>query len=474
MLIGGERASRDERIAVTNPADSAETVGWVPRGTADDVRRATSAAANAFQTWSRVSMAERAGVLRAAARELLIDADARAELLTRESGQILSEAQRGIRGCSRTLEYYADLGDSFDPVETLPSPNGRVFVVREPMGVAAVIVPWNAPTFLAFFSLAPILLAGNTAVIKPPSDAPLALIDMIRVMQPLFPPGTLNVVTGPGAETGTALATDPLVRKINFTGSSETGKEIVRAAAGTVKRVSLELGGNDPAVVLGDADLDHAVPELVRGVFANSGQICYDVKRIYVHEALYGAFVDRFTEAADQLTVGNGLDPRATMGPLINRSQLERVNGLVASAMARGATAVTVGRQLDAAGWKRGNFMLPTIVTDVDQDASVVRCEQFGPVIPILPFTTEDEGVALANDSEFGLAASVWTADEEHGLEVARRVQAGTTFVNIHRPGASGVDMPFGGMKESGLGRSHAAIALEEQLEWHTISSRRP
>ncbi len=474
MRIGGREVTAAEWIPVFNPADRREVVGRVPLGTTEHVAAATAAAAAAFPAWSATPPAERAARLREAGQALLVDAEARGVLLARECGALLSEARGGVLGCTRALDYYAKVGESFAYEEELPSPNGRVIVAREPMGVAVVIVPWNSPTYLGYLALGPILMAGNTVVVKPPTDAPLALLDSLRVIEPFFPPGTINVVTGPGETVGAALLSDPLVRKVNFTGSTEVGKAVLRAAADTVKRVSLELGGNDPAIVLEDVDLDFVVPELVQGVFALSGQICYDVKRIYVQRSRFGEFVNRFAEAVDGFRVGNGLAPESTMGALVNERQTRWVDGLLDDARRRGATVRVVGSKLDPDAWSQGHFVLPAIVTDVGHDADVVRCEQFGPVIPIMPFDSEDEAIALANDTQYGLAASVWTPDEERAFRLARRVQSGSTFINVHRRGASGVDMPFGGFKESGLGRGHGVVALEEQFELHTISSRRP
>lgn len=474
MLIGGERFQRDERIDVIDPSNISEVVGSIPAGTVEDVDRAVRAAHDAFPTWAQVPILERAAALRAAATTLAGDGGQRSELLSRENGQLLGEATGGVANSGRILTWYADLAERFSMVDELPSPNGRVFVHKDSMGVAALIAPWNAPTQLAFLGLAPILLAGNTVVVKPPSDSPLTLIDMLAAISHHFPPGTLNIVTGPGGTVGNALVSHPLVRKINFTGSTDAGREVLRAAAHTIKRVSLELGGNDPAVVLRDADLDRAVPELVAGTFAMAGQVCYDVKRIYVHETLFADFVSRFTSQLSATIVGRGLDPRSTMGALINEQQLRRVSGLVEDARASGAEIQTVGEPLDPDGWANGYFHLPTVVTGISQQAELVQTEQFGPVIPILPFRDEDDAIEMANDTRFGLAASVWTEDEARGFELARRIRAGTTFVNIHRRGASGVDMPFGGFNESGLGRGHGVVALEEQFELHTVSSRQP
>ena len=413
--------------------------------------------------------------LRRIAKEVLESTKDREVLLVRESGKVLREATGEMVAASRVLEYYADLGENFDMVTDLPSPNGTVKVTHDPMGVATVIVPWNAPILLGMLSIAPALLAGNTVVVKPSADAPLALIDWLRVMDEHLPDGVINAVSGAGDQIGRALVTNPLVRRIMFTGSTEVGRSVAADAMASLKRVSLELGGNDPALVLADADLDgDVIEELVRSVYPTSGQVCYAVKRIYVQEPLFGTFVDRFSEASDRLVVGNGLDPKTDLGPLINQRQLAYVESLVADAQTHGANVTTLGSKLDPQDWEKGLFHLPTVVTEVDQARAIVQAEQFGPVIPIIPFETEAEGIALANDTSFGLASSIWTSDEEHGFDLAREIQAGTSFVNTHRPGSSGVDMPFGGFKQSGLGRGHGVVALEEQFELHTLSSRRP
>jgi aldehyde dehydrogenase len=474
MLIGGRWVGGEDRIFVHNPARKSEVVGSVPRGTAQHAAAAVEAAAASFIEWSRTPILARAALLRRAAKVLAAGDSDRAQLLAQENGQLLSEAEGGVRGCARTFAYYADLGDSISLVDEMPSPNGTVRVWKQPMGVAVLVVPWNAPTRLAFLGLAPILLAGNTVVVKPPTEAPLALIDAIGAIHDLFPPGVINVVTGPGEEVGRELVRHPLVRKINFTGSTESGKEILRLAADTVKRVSLELGGNDPALVLADADIEHAVPELVRGVFGLSGQMCYDVKRIYVDRLIYDEFREAFVAAADRLVVGDGLDPASTMGSLISDRQRQRIERMLRDARAQGGHVETVGHKLDERAWDDGYFHLPTVVTDVDERCELVAREQFGPAIPILPFSTVDEAVERANATEYGLAASVWSRNEVEAFALAQRLQAGSAFVNVHRLGASGDDMPFGGFKESGLGRSHGLIALEEQFELQTISSRRP
>jgi len=474
MLVAGRPVDRMETIEVRNPSDVRDLVGTVPRGSVADVEAAVTAAAAAFPGWSRTPMVERASLLRDAAAALRPGAKARGRLLARETGHPLGDAIAGMGRLSDILLWYADVGENFDDVEELPSPNGRVTVFRQPMGVAVLIVPWNGPTALGFLGLAPILMAGNTVVVKPPTEAPLALIDALETVAPFLPAGTINVVTGHAGEIGKALVTHPLVRKVNFTGSTETGKAILCDAAATVKRVTLELGGNDAAVVMADADLDHAVPELVSGVFGLAGQVCYNVKRLYVHRSIHDEFVDRFASVTDRYVVGDALEPTVTMGPLISDRQRTWVSSLVDDARNGGASVSELGRQLDGEAWRFGHFMLPTVVTNLAHASSLVRCEQFGPVAPIVAYDTEEQAIALVNDTEYGLASSLWSRDEDRMFTLARRIEAGTTFINVHRRGASGTDMPFGGFKESGIGRTHGVVALEEQLELHTISNRRP
>lgn len=412
-------------------------------------------------------------MLLAAASELEATNAHRAELLTREHGKPLSEAGHDVGGAPRILRYYAGLASRYGTPDVSDGELGRIEKWRRPMGPMAIIVPWNAPVYLAYLMIAPALLAGNTLVVKPPSFTPLALTDTLAVLDSLLPDGVVNVVPGPGPTVGSALALHPEVRGIRFTGSTETGKQLMRQAAGTVKNIGLELGGNDPAVVLEGATIsDQLVTEFVRGVYGGTGQICYNIKRIYVHRSRFEDFVGRFTQAVSEMVVGDGLDPTVDMGPLNNQPQYTFVTNLVERTRSRGADVVTVGIAHDEEAWDQGWFMRPSVVTGVSQDDEIVKCEQFGPVVPVLPFEHEEEAVRLANQTEFGLAASVWDDDVDHAFEVAGRIEAGTVFVNVHRVGASDVAMEFGGFKQSGLGRGHGWAALEESSELQVIAHR--
>lgn len=473
MFVNGADLPVKDLVPIRNPARLSEIVGTIPKGSPKETGLAVEAAHAAFRSWSALSIHERAKIVSIAAEALMPGMDDRAVLLSRENGKTRLEAWFDAAGAKRCSDYYVNLASEFHLEWELPSPNGRVIVTRKPMGVAAIIVPWNAPIVLGYLGIAPALVAGNTVVVKPSSFVPLALADTVRVMAAKLPPGVLNVVTGPGGIIGKELCTHPLVRRMMFTGSVEVGQQVLADCAPTVKRCTMELGGNDPALVLEDANLDTAVPDILKGVFAFSGQMCYSIKRIYVQRNLYPRFVNRFTEAADSMVVGNGLDPNVTMGPLTIESQYRFVNELIAKTRAGSAKVTEVGKKgVSEEDWKNGYFIRPHIATDVRQSDLVVTCEQFGPIIPIMPFDSEEEAVKLANDTEFGLASSIWTEDVDHGWELARKIDAGTTFINAHTF-ASGVDMPFGGFKLSGLGRGHAVVGLEEQFELQTISTRK-
>lgn len=473
MYVNGRELPIQNPVPIRNPARLTEIVGTIPKGSVAETHLALEAAHAAFPAWSALSIAQRAQLLANAAEALMPGMDDRAALLSRENGKTRLEAWFDCMGAKRCTDYYVGLAKDFRLNWELPGPNGRVIVTRKPMGVAAIIVPWNAPVLLAYLGIAPALIAGNTVVVKPSSFVPLALIDSVRLMAAKLPPGILNVVTGPGGAIGKELARHPLVRRVIFTGSVEVGKQVLEDSSSTVKRCTMELGGNDPALVLEDADLDKTIPGVLKAAFTCGGQICYDVKRIYVHRSLHAEFVNRFTQAADQLVVGNGLDPSVTMGPLTTESQYRFVNQLIADTKAGHGKVVEVGKRgVSKEEWENGYFIRPHIATGVDHSDSVVTCEQFGPIVPIVPFNTEEEAVRLANDTEFGLASSIWTENIDHGWELARKIDAGTTFINTHAV-ASAVDMPFGGFKSSGLGRGHGEVALEEQFELQTISTRR-
>ncbi len=441
----------------------------MPAAGREDVGRAIAAAAAAFPAWSSTPLAERIERLRRGAQAVAERIKDLAPLLVRENGKLLREAEADIKRAAEALEYACDFAEEFDAPQSFATKDGKFQVVKKPRGVTTVIAPWNFPVVLSFRSLAPALVTGNTAVVKPPSLCPLALTEVIRIVSEHLPPGVVNLVTGKGSVVGKELVTHPLVRMISFTGSTETGKEVMRDAATGIKNLTLELGGNDPAILLEDAPLEEPYLQgMIRGIFTASGQVCFAIKRIYVHQSIYRDFLGRFSEALDKIVVGNGLDERASMGAIINEPQLRTLEGLVREARERGARVEVLGKKLDPDAWGKGWFHRPTIVTGADQSFSIVRCEQFGPVIPVIPFKTTEEAIRWANDTEYGLRSSVWTRDEKKGIEVAKKLEAGITFLNNHSFLDRRINFP--GVKESGLGRESVHVGLEAYVDYQGIS----
>jgi aldehyde dehydrogenase len=470
VLIDGEDLDTPT-APVINPARVTEVVGSYALGTARHVDLAARAAAAAFPAWSALPAAARGEQLLRAAQEMAGHVPGWAQTLTREVGKVLPESSGDAAGAVSLTRYFASLAAEVDAERPVQLPlAGRGVLRHVPSGPAGIISPWNTPIYLTFLAVAPALIAGDTVVVKPPEDAPLAATSALSVLARALPPGVVNIVPGRGGEAGAALAAHPAVRKILFTGSVETGKRVLRAAADTVKNVGMELGGNDAALVLRDAPIGpQLIRELTAGVFGLSGQVCYGVKRIYVDAGRLAEFTAAFTEMASRIVVGDGLDPRSTIGPVATRAGYDKVLALRAASEAAGAQVRVVGTKLDPEGWEEGYFVLPTVVTGLAADAPLVTAEQFGPIIPILPFADEDEAVRLANDTEFGLGASVWSADTERAWRLARRIDAGSVFVNVHRVGASPMSLPFGGFKRSGVGRNHGLESVFACMEQQAV-----
>lgn len=471
MYIGGECVG-GAPTDIHNPADHSEIVGCYHVGDGKAAAAAVDAAVQAFDQWAARPAGERAALLEQAAAAIDADRIHLSVLLTREHGKTVRESYGEMVGATRTLRYYADLAEQYDTEMVRTGRLGHIIERRVPLGVVAVLVPWNYPVLLASLMLAPALIAGNTIVVKLPDHAPLALSAALHKIATLLPAGVLNVVAGEGHNVGAALTRDSRVRKVSFTGSTATGRVIMRDASVNVKSLSLELGGNDPAIVLKSAVVDDdLVSELVSGAFAGSGQLCYAPKRLYVHRSHFDDFVDGLRAQADKLVVGHGLNPAVTMGPVNNRRQFRWIQQLVAASRAHGGRVVEVGCRHHTAS-EAGYFVMPTIVTGLPDWSPLVVEEQFGPVVPVLSFDDEEEAIARANQTEYGLAASVWSRDIEHAFAVARRIQAGSVFVNVHRVGASDVSMPFGGFKQSGIGRGHGMHALHEASELQVLAHR--
>jgi len=461
-LIAGELVAGQRSFAVIDPASGAPFADC-PDATREELDRAMAAAEQAFAgTWPREE-APRRRALAAMSDALAAQAEPLGRLVSQEQGKPLQHAQNEVRGAARLLRLCAD---EPIPVEVLRDDGKlRVTIVRKPLGVTAAITPWNYPIATLVAKIGPALLAGNTVVAKPSPFTPLSSLELGCLFRSLVPPGVLNVVGG-SDEVGAWMTGDPRVRKISFTGSVPTGKKIMRTAAEDLKRVTLELGGNDPAVVLPDVDPAAVAERLFWGAFTNSGQICVAIKRLYVHEKVYEPIVHALAELAGRVTVGAGLEVGTELGPINNRPQFERVQELVDDARRQGGRVIAGGAPLDRAGY----FYPPTLVTDVGAGVRLVDEEQFGTALPIIAYHDLDDALAQANRTHYGLGGSVWTADVVRGLELAQRLDCGTAWVNQHIN--TGTLAPFGGMKWSGIGRENGRWGLDEFSDLQVLSAR--
>jgi acyl-CoA reductase-like NAD-dependent aldehyde dehydrogenase len=361
-------------------------------------------------------------------------------------------------------QYFANL--EITPEVIQDDESALVQVVQRPLGVIAAITPWNFPLLLAFWKIAPALLAGNTVVIKPSPFTPLSTLKVAELLQSVLPPGVLNAVSG-GDQLGAQMTSHPVPRKISFTGSVETGKKVALAAAPDLKRVTLELGGNDPAIVLDDADPVMVAKAIFAGAFSNNGQICSAIKRVYVPEALYDDVVDGLAACASAVKVGEGTDPQSQLGPINNKPQFERVKELVADAVRHGATAVTGGQAMERPGY----FFEPTILAGLTDGTRIVDEEQFGPALPVVKYHSLEDAIERANATNFGLSGSVWGSDVERASEVAAQLECGTAWVNTHLGLAP--SQPFGGCKWSGLGVENGKWGLSEFTEVQSLYQAR-
>jgi acyl-CoA reductase-like NAD-dependent aldehyde dehydrogenase len=458
MTINGVAAESVRSFDVLNPA-TGEVVASAPECSREQLDTAMEAAAKAFPEW-KADRAARAAALSAAAAAVLAASDEFVPLITAEQGKPLSNSAQEVQITALWLNYFAGLELPREIVQDDDA--ALVEIVRKPMGVVAAITPWNLPICTAAWKIGPALAAGNTLVLKPSPYTPLSNLKLGEILRDLFPPGVLNIVSG-GDELGEWMTTHPTPRKVAFTGSVRTGKRIAAAAAPDLKRVTLELGGNDPAVVLDDADVDSIADGLFWSSFANNGQVCAAVKRIHAPEAMYERLVDALADRAKSVSVGNGTDPGVMLGPLNNRPQLERVEELVGDALSSGGRAAAGGKAMEGPGY----FFEPTIMADVSDGVRLVDEEQFGPAVPVIAYRDVDDAVERANSTHFGLGASVWTGDVERGREVAERFESGSAWINTHM--AAGPQQPFGGVKWSGIGVENGPWGLMAYTDMQVV-----
>ncbi|MFI8493678.1 aldehyde dehydrogenase family protein [Peribacillus butanolivorans] len=459
-LVNGKWKEITETVDVINPANTSEVVGQVAICSEEIVNETIEVAVKAYENWSRSDVKDRATRMNTAAEELAKIIEENVTVFVRENGKTLVEAKKDLLRCVEVMKGCATEVLNWWQPEVLPG-NQNVQVRRRARGVTAIITPWNSPMILTFKRIIPAILAGNTVVVKPATNCPLTIMTCLNVVAEHFPPGVINIVSGSGKAIGDTLCSDSRVRTVAFVGSTETGKEIMKKSAGNLQKVYMELGGNDPAIILEDANMDEAAIKRLRmGILRAAGQVCSAVKRVYVHESRFNEVVKKLTKEFGRVVVGDGIQPDVTMGPMNNKAQFDYVNELIERTAKSGGKVVTTGIQLNPETWDQGYYMLPSIITGVDQQSEVVRVEQFGPVIPILPFSDVDEAVRLANDSEFGLRASVWTVNEELAIEMADRLEAGAVFHNNHTV-FSELALDFPGLKESGVSRETRHCGLE-------------
>jgi acyl-CoA reductase-like NAD-dependent aldehyde dehydrogenase len=453
-LSGGRRVRASAAYSIFNPA-TLEVVGRAPLSTTSDLDDAVVAATAALKgKWSRDDELRREA-LAACADILDRHINELSRLLSLEQGKPVVSAAGEIKIASRICRYYA--GRVLRAEMIRESDVDRVAVLRAPVGVVGLIVPWNFPITILFMKLGPALWSGNTIVIKPAPTTPLTTLRLADLLSAALPAGVLNTMTGEG-DIGEALVAHPGIAKISFTGSTATGRRVMHAAASTLKRLTLELGGNDAAIVLDDANPDVVAPRLFASAFTNAGQLCAAVKRLYVHRRIYPQVVENLQKLARETKVGIGTAAATQMGPVNNRMQFDRIRGLVDEARAAGANVFDDGEALpDLPGY----FLRPAIVTGLREDARLVVEEQFGPVLPALPFTDTEDAIAQANASEFGLGGSVWSGDPQRAIDVATRLEAGSLYVNSHALPPD-PEIPFGGTKASGFGYELGDWGIDE------------
>ena len=481
MFIGGSNrpASDGAVYDLHNPARPTELVGHAAAATRDDVDDAVRAAHAAFPAWADLGYEARIEIMRQVADMLAADEEDikyRSRLFTREHGKIARETLMEMSRLGDRFRQAAGYGERIMVDETMgPAPAGPqldTIVTRQPRGVAALIVPWNWPLSILGAKLPQALVTGNTVVVKPAENSAMAPVLTLQKIAAMLPTGVVNIVTGSSRNIGDALTGHPLVRNVNFTGSVAVGRHVMKVAADNLTPVTLELGGNDAALVLEDATLnDEVFNKMYWGAFGSSGQICMAMKRLYVHESRYDEVVDGFTAACERAVIGDGLLPETTMGPVNNAKQLKVVTDMIAEARAKGADVRECGQVPDEELYNGGGyFQKPALVYNADPALSVVREEQFGPTLPLMKFKTDAEAIALANDSEFGLCSSIWTEDAERAVRLAKKLEAGYTYLNGHGPMAQDGRGPFGGFKNSGIGRNMGYDGVLAFAEPHSIS----
>ncbi|MGD9537035.1 MAG: NADP-dependent succinate-semialdehyde dehydrogenase [Alphaproteobacteria bacterium] len=453
-------AESKRTIDVTNPADGS-VIGTVPALSAADTRRAVEAANKAFPAWRDKTAKERAAILRKWFNLMVENQEDLALLMTAEQGKPLGESRGEVLYGASFIEWFAEEAKrAYGDVIPQPSNDRRIVVTKQPVGVVAAITPWNFPNAMITRKAGPALAAGCTIVIRPATSTPYSALALAELGERAgIPKGVLNIVTGPSGEVGKELTANPIIRKLSFTGSTEVGKILLEQCAKTVKKVSMELGGNAPFIVFNDADVDEAVNGAINSKYRNTGQTCVCANRFLVQDGVYDAFASKLAEASKKLRVGNGLKGETDQGPLIDMAAVAKVEEHIKDALDKGAKVLTGGKRHQLGG----SYFEPTVLTEVNTQMKVAREETFGPLAPLFRFRTDDEAIQIANDTEFGLAAYFYSRDIGRIWRVAEALEYGIVGINV---GIISTEVaPFGGMKESGIGREGSKYGLEEFLE---------
>ena len=469
LLINGEwtAAEGEREFETTNPA-TGEHLAWCADASAADVDRAVAAAQAAFPAWAATSPADRAALLLKIADRIDAAAADLARVETMDNGKPNRETTLvDVPLSSDHFRYFAGALRADEGEAVMIDDKTLSLVLREPIGVVGQIIPWNFPLLMGAWKLAPALAAGNTVVIKSSSTTPLSLLVLGEIMNEVLPAGVVNIITGRGAVTGQAMLDHPGFAKLAFTGSTEVGYDVARAAANRLIPATLELGGKSANIYFADCDMDRAIEGAQIGILFNQGQVCCAGSRIFVQDEIYDEFVGKLVEAFKAVKVGDPLDPTTQMGSQINRRQLEKIVGWVEEAKKEGARVAVGGEPADIPGFEKGAFMQPTLLVDVTNDMKVAQNEIFGPVACVIRFKTEEEVVAMANDSEYGLGGAVWTRDINRAFRVARAVQTGRMWINTYNELPA--HTPFGGYKKSGIGRETHKMMLEHYSQHKNI-----
>ncbi len=462
LLIDGALVDGDAQMDVINPATE-EVLAKCPRASKAQLDAAVAAAQRAFPGWRDTPIAERKAKLTAIADIIQANAPELGRLLTQEQGKPIGDATGEVYGASAFFRYFTMLDL---PVKVLDdSETRKVEMHRRPLGVIGAIVPWNFPMILMAFKVPAALLAGNTMVLKPAPTTPLSTLRFAALIKDVLPPGVLNVIADAG-ELGAAMTAHPGIRKISYTGSTATGKKVMAGAADALKRITLELGGNDASIVLAGSDPKEVAPKIFAGAFQNSGQVCIAIKRTYVHDSIYDAMCEELAQLADAAVMGDGLEQGTQLGPIQNKTQYDRVMGLIESARKDGKIIAGGERQGD-----KGYFIRPTIVRDITDGTRLVDEEQFGPVLPVIRYTDAEDALARANNSEYGLGGSIWSTDLDKAYDLATRMESGTVWINKHADLAPNI--PFGGAKGSGIGVELGEEGLAEFTQLQVINVAR-